>query len=612
MTARRPRRSRPDLRPFVAVAASIALIGSLLIAFNFFNATSQPPPRKLVGAIQHIIILMRENRSFDQMFGRMPGVDGATSALLPNGRTVPLSPAPDRTLLDIAHSGSAAQVAMDQGRMDKFPLLPGAIQDGVDAALTEYRRSGIPIYWSYARRFTLDDHFFSTVAGASFPNHLVTIAATSMNTDNNPINNVKASWGCDAGRLALVDAVNPLTGRHYYTKPCFNIKTIIDELQAARVSWRYYSPPPFHSGYIWNALDDVRRLRYSSLFTKYVYDTNRFVADARSGNLPSVSWVVTKEVVSDHPPFSICRGQNTVVAQMNAIMRGPDWRHTVVFLTWDDFGGFYDHVPPPRLNRLSLGPRVPTIVISPYARRHFVDHHRYDFASILKYIEVKYHLAPLGTLSSKPARYDAAARNIGFDLNTRQKPIPPLILRPLKCPRSAYSRTTALQGHLVAISREAGFVSLLLKIRSSTAPAKFTIRAGTILQSANHSRIGLSQLAIGDQVLAVGLPSPDRALSFDALRVVDRFLAPTKTSAVVQSVEPLTRQIEISLPNGQIVVAFVRRSTRILVRTPQGKLLLASFADLQQGSPVEISGLFDRGHLTLTASRIVVQAQLTG
>ena len=587
----RPRRRPPNPRRR-ALAFGFALValvlGIYLLAGSplFQKTTSPPPPVSTAGPIKHIVILIRENRSFDEMFGLMPGVDGATTATLPNGRTVPLRRGPDHSLLDIAHSGTSAARAIDHGRMDGFPLLPGAIQDGFDVALTQYHRSDIPNYWAYARHFSLDDYFFSTIAGASFPNHLVTIAGTSVNTDNNPVNNIPNSWGCDSGRFSRVDSVNPFTGVHRYVKPCFTIPTIINELQDSGVSWKYFSPPRNHPGYIWNAMDYVRPLRYSSLWGQGVVNSNQFISYVRHGKLPSVSWLVTGERASDHPPFSICVGENWVVRQLDALMESRLWKSTVVFLTWDDFGGFYDHVPPPHLNDIALGPRVPTIVISPYARADYIDHRRYDFASILRYIEKKYHLAPL-------AWYDRHALSIGNDINTHQKPLAPLVLKTRTCPAGAYSNTQALQGRLIAVLRAPGAIDLLLKIRSSSAPAKFVVHGSTLLQAANHVRVGIGSFSPGDKLLAIGKPSPDRALSYDATRVVDTYLVPVTESGTVDNVDPQEDQLYMQLANGATRIINISPKTKITVVAPSGRILPGAVADIEAGTQVTVTGLLN-------------------
>jgi hypothetical protein len=214
----------------VAVIGVLGTLGGSNSA-NGPNATATPTSPSAVAArfpIKHIVIIDKENRSFDNIFGRYPGADGATHAVISTGKTVKLGRTPDHTLLDVGHAGDAAALAMNNGRMNKFNLLPGAFQDGADIADSELAPSEVPIYYAYAKHFTLEDHMFSTIAGPSFPNHLVTVAATSDNIIDNPRGQTHHAWGCDSGRYSVVDAVDPNTGRSYLTKPCFNLKTIND------------------------------------------------------------------------------------------------------------------------------------------------------------------------------------------------------------------------------------------------------------------------------------------------------------------------------------------------------------------------------------------------
>jgi phospholipase C len=191
--------------------------------------------------------------------------------------------------------------------------------------------------------------------------------------------------------------VNPATGAKKMLVPCFNFTTIPDLLQAKGVSWKYYAPTQYQSGYIWSSLDAVRHIRYSPLWDSNVQPPQQFVTDVKDGTLPEVSWLVSNENVSEHPPYSACEGENWTVRILNALMKSPEWDSTVVFLGWDDFGGFYDHVPPPRLDYISYGPRVPMLVISPYARKGYVSHTQYEFGSIIKFLEETFGLAPLGS-----------------------------------------------------------------------------------------------------------------------------------------------------------------------------------------------------------------------
>jgi phospholipase C len=533
--------------------------------------------------IQHIVFLVRENRTFDTMFGRFPGADGTRIGRLSTGRLIPLGRTPDHTLLDLSHTGGAALTAINQGRMNGFNLLPGAIQDGRDVALSQFTEFEIPNYWSYAQHFTLDDHFFSTIAGPSYPNHLVTVAAASNNTDDNPVLNAYPAWGCDSGPATLVDAIDPRTSRHHYIKPCFDIPTLADELEGRHVSWKYYAPSQNHSGYVWSALDSIRHIRYSSLWRTNVSPDSAFVDDVRDGRLPAVSWLVTSAVNSDHPPHSICAGENWVVSQLNALMQSRYWGSTVVFLTWDDFGGFYDHVPPPRLNFIALGPRVPTIVISPYARAHFIDNNTYDFSSLLRYVEDRFGL---GRLSF----YDRRAASIARDLDLTQEPLPPLVLHQRGCPPSAYATVSSFQGTVAHIVNTRIQKAVLVTTSHAEESLSYVLEPTTRLEARNHRRISLSSIERGDHVLAMGQPAPEKALQYRAQQIVDHDLGTATQTGIVTSVGVTSRQIGIKVSHGRGEVADISPRTRIVLRN--GKT--GSFADLQQGASLTITGLLNR------------------
>lgn len=464
--------------------------------------------------IQHIVILVKENRSFDNYFGTFPGADGTRTGKTSDGQTVPLLHTPDHTLIDINHAGDAAKVAVNGGKMNGFDKLQGAIQDGQDIALSQLSESDIPNYWAYARTFTLDDHFFSTINGPSFPNHLVTIAGTSNNTDDNPILNTYHSWGCDAGQYTKVDAVNPQTGQHYFVKPCFDINTLPDELQKAGVSWKYYAPGQYQSGYIWSSLNSIKHIRESSLWQTNVPDTTQFLKDVKAGTLPQVSWLVMNEGVSEHSPHSACAGENWTVTQLNALMKSPLWSSTAVFLTWDDFGGFYDHVAPPRHDYISYGPRVPTLVISPYARAHSVDHAAYDFGSIVRYVEDKFNLPRM-------AEYDTAATSIAGSLDTTQQPIPPLVLQTRTCPPGAYLTSTALKGRVTGVINQPEQRAVFILTSTSPDPAKLVVAGQSVVQTKGGQTIGLQFIQKGDHVSAAGVPTPDKALVYLGNRITD-------------------------------------------------------------------------------------------
>jgi phospholipase C len=381
--------------------------------------------------IQHIVFIIKENRSFDFYFGTFPGADGATSGLISTGERMPLRRGPDRMAHDIGHTWEDARRAMNNGRMDRFDLVGGNVRNEF-LSMTQFLAGDIPNYWSYAEHFALADHMFSSLAGPSFPNHLYTVAAQSAGAINNPDS---FRWGCDADERTTVDVMgsNGSITREY---PCFELTTLTDRLDAAGVSWRYYAPGPGQRGYIWSALDAVRHIRLGPQWQTRVPSFDRFASDAGAGGIPAVSWLIPDFDVSEHPTVnafagtttnvSACVGENWTVQQINAIMQGPAWPTAAIILTWDDFGGFYDHVPPPDVDRLGLGPRVPLIVLSPYVKEGLVSHTVYEFGSVLQFIETRYKVKAL-------MKRDAEANSLLDMFDFSQKPAPPLILPLRNC-----------------------------------------------------------------------------------------------------------------------------------------------------------------------------------
>jgi len=416
--------------------ARIAAIVTMLAAASACRApqTPSPPPPAAVSAlrshIQHIVFIIKENRTFDHYFGTFPGADGVTSGPISTGDRVPLRHAQDRMPHDIGHEWNDAHTAMHGGRMDRFDLVASAITENQILSMTQFLDADIPSYWSYAEHFALGDHMFSSLAGASFPNHLYTIAAQA----GGAITNADSPrWGCDADEAADVEVMDA-HGNKARRYPCFDFPTVADSLERAGISWRYYAPVEGQAGYIWSALDAIRHVRQTALWNQRVLPFGTFVADAQSGALPAVSWLVPDFADSEHPTVgrfagtsqsvSVCVGENWTVEQVNAIMQGPDWPTTAIVITWDDFGGFYDHVPPPAADQFGYGPRVPLIVISPYAKEGFVSHTVYEFASVLQLIETRFNLAPLTTR-------DAIANSMLDMFDFSKAPAPPLI-RPLR------------------------------------------------------------------------------------------------------------------------------------------------------------------------------------
>ncbi|MGI8824975.1 MAG: phospholipase C [Chloroflexota bacterium] len=500
-----------------------ALICAAVALRLYFASTGGPAPCRIgqiCAPIQHVVIMDKENRSFDSMFGTFPGADGSRTFIGPDGLKHPLTHQIDYLFNDVVHTPEATHLARDGGKMDKFWHIPGAIQNGADMADSQFYQSDIPNYWAYAKRFTLDDRFFSNILGPSFPNHLYSVSGQGANIDSNPPmygSWESERWGCDAPSRTRVEqrAGNGATRQVY---PCFNYQTLADELDAQRISWKYYAPAQNQSGYVWSTLDAIRHIRFGADWQTHVVHHTKFATDALAGKLPKVSWLVEPGPVSDHPPASICAGENWTVRQINAIMRNPqEWAHTIIILTWDDFGGFYDHVNPPagRNAQIGYGFRVPAIIISPYSRPGFVDHTTYSFSSMLKLVERWLHLPPL-------TRLDGRSHDLSNSLDFSRKPAPPLLLRQRQCPNqvSLASSNRIPLATLTSVQSNGNQRTLAVNL-NLTGPATFALAPTTKLFATPWAPITPAELIAGDSLRAFGQPDSRTGGVYDLWYVRD-------------------------------------------------------------------------------------------
>ncbi len=326
--------------------------------------------------IKNIVIFVQENHSFDSLFAGFPR---ANSKLAEQG-------CPDSLQKDPPHEHVNALQA------------DGATTDESRCSYTE---ADIPNYRKIARAFTLCDNYFSDVRGPSHPNYLMMTAGQS------PI-------------------INTPFSANLCPDFCLDIPVLPNRLDAAGLTWRDYG----------GIFTDIRSLIGRSEILDF--HAEKFFEEAASGTLPNVGWLnsgflVDGDAKSGHPPASLCAGENYAVTVLNAVMSSPQWPTTAVFLVWDDWGGFYDHVEPPVVENwedgtpFRYGHRVPCIVISPYARSGYISHALHSHVSLLRFIETIFGLAPL-------THRDAIASDMLDCFDFDQSALPPFLLSERQCP----------------------------------------------------------------------------------------------------------------------------------------------------------------------------------
>jgi phospholipase C len=375
--------------------------------------------------IKHVVIVVQENRSFDNFFHGFKGTQFALFGYNHDRQKVPIHPG---TLKgpDIFHNWNNAITAWDGGRMDGFDRNP--LTTGVQAGNYPYmyvEHTLIEPYWTMAKEYVLADHMFPTMFGPSFTGHLDLIAGTTdLNATLAEVDGPTGKpWGCDAPPGTRSSVLS--TERHESPGPfpCFTqFRTLADTLDAAHVTWHYYAPSVWSGGNggIWSEFDAISNVRYGHDWRNVISPQTRVLTDAARGDLPAVSWVIPDAVDSDHVGQGPSYGPSWVASVVNAIGTGPDWDSTAIVVVWDDWGGWYDSVPPPQLDFRGLGIRVPCIIISPYAKAHYVSHTHYEFGSILKFVEEVFGLPPLGTLAE--GYTEPRAHSIADSFNFKQAP----------------------------------------------------------------------------------------------------------------------------------------------------------------------------------------------
>ena len=402
--------------------------------------------------IKHVIILIKENRTFDNYFARYPGADGATHGKLSTGETIELAEAEDTLGHDLGHDFVDGLLAVNGGKMDGFDALP--LNGDTLAAYQSFTRETLPNYWAYADEFVLGDRMFSSMHGPTFPEHLYIIGAQADQVTSNKLSTGRYSQAAGTGRgsycsdpeeevfrfrdlakdeiekvLAAERVADLEEVQSYWEKvqACFDFEVMPDLLNEHGISWRYYA-----DDHDWrNSLHAIKHIRESEYWGPNVLPEKRAFEDIRNEKLAEISWVTPKERYNEHPGAKgVCEGENWTVRYLNLLMRSKYWKDTAVFLFWDDFGGFYDHVPPPQVDIMGLGPRVPLLVISPYAKRGFIDSTTYEFSSALKFIEEMYGL-PSMTARDRRANDMTDSFDFGKKVDAAGRK---LILKQRECP----------------------------------------------------------------------------------------------------------------------------------------------------------------------------------
>jgi len=396
--------------------------------------------------IQHVVIMVQENRTFNNFFATYPGADGTTTGKVAadsacgiyQDGTVTLSEVGLIDKFDLHHSWQAYNLARDGGKMDAFDEVTK--RGSIPECLYPYQYvdpADIAPYWALAQQYVLAEHMFTVQGGNSFSGHqdLIaggTIVAPGEAMVNDPSCSGKTcTWGCDAppgthtSLISRKDVFKPASGPY----PCdtkFKVPypTIRDLLDAKGISWKYYVPPPCCnvSGRLFTAFDVVHAVRYGPEWTTNIsYPESNIFKDINAGALAAVSWVIPDEPESDHPGETEDYGPQWVASVVNAIGQSRYWNSTAIVIVWDDWGGLYDNLNPPQRGYGGHGMRVPALFVSPYAKAGHISTTTYDFGSILRYVEENWQL---GTLNGSD-RYAASIIDC-FDYNQQ-----PIVFKPL-------------------------------------------------------------------------------------------------------------------------------------------------------------------------------------
>ena len=447
-------------RVVALLAAGTAGLGGLAMAST---SSAQPQP------IRHIVVLYLENHSFDDLLGywcnhnprRCPDGGMPSSVTLSNNTTVIPGLLPD-IVPNVSHTVAGQRTAINGGKMDGWQNIPGCEPKTGYACIGGYTPAQVPNLAALAHRFAISDRTFSMANSPSWGGHLYAVMGSldGFAGDNpRPAAGVTKGpgWGCDSKKIAQWKAPGGASkpvpscipdyshglpnGGAFKPTPVKHAPTIMDRLHAAGLSWRIYGEPmpprhgsPIAAGYGWDICPSFAECLFTKQKTNNV-PSETFVRDARAGKLPNFAVVTPggkNARFSEHNGFSMTAGDDWLGQVASAVMNGRQWRSTVLFITWDDCGCFYDQVPPGvNPDGTAQGPRTPLVIVSPYAKRSYTDRTATTFAGILAYTEHTFGLSPLSLNDAKAYPFSNA-------FNYRQAPLKPVRMINRPWPADAY------------------------------------------------------------------------------------------------------------------------------------------------------------------------------
>jgi phospholipase C len=440
------------------LASAIVVVSVIVVAQSVWAQPNNPENTPAnMQSIKHVIIIFQENRSTDNMFHDPKlianGADIASYGMNSKGKRIKLGPVALTAGYDPDHGHHAFELMYDGGKMDGADRISVLCGKGCppNPQFKYIRASDVAPDFQIAEQYTFADRMFQTHQGTSFPGHQFIFAGTSAPTATSDLfaaedivgaPHVNWDMGCEGNPKATVMLIDTAGHENQRVFPCFDHPTLSDLLDNAGLTWRFYA---ISSKSLWTAPDAIKHIREGADWANVIIPQTQILTDIANGQLASVSWVTPSGQASDHPQFNTGLGPSWVAAVVNAVGTSQYWNSTAIFISWDDWGGWYDHVPPPQVLvdcqawgcGYVYGFRVPLIVVSPYAKQSYISKADHDYGSILKFIEEVFTLPSLGyadayaddlsdcfNFSQGPRgfRTIAAPRNADFFLHDRTPP----------------------------------------------------------------------------------------------------------------------------------------------------------------------------------------------